>query len=403
MKILIISKFYPPENSARAIQMAKVVASIVHGEYCKVQILAGLPKGDKPANSDCPIKYVEYENWTSPCNTSLIRRIKNARQNLKRTSAWIAEASAVAINLLQTFKPDIILSASSPLDCHKVTLNIIKKQKIPWAAFFSDIMPPSIAPYPYTIKMKPTNFLWLRKLRNITIQTLTKSNAVVMSNELAFSYMSEKLGIDISSKSYIIPHVGDTFLIDKSAAIDTKLLKNRIVHIGLIDKARSCRELLEAARLLHKEMPDKFSGLLFVGNVEQSFVDMTTEEERKNLFIFKGKVPTSIANEYIKQAKSLLLLEADMIISPYLPSKMAEYSVNGHNIVAITPKKSSIRQYIDDFGGGYCASRNIDEIKEALRQSILDNHNSQSCKLAEIFSSTTIAKHYYHMFENILK
>lgn len=382
MKILIVSRFYPPDGSPRSIQMSRVVDALINHKGCEVLVLAGLPFGSKPVDFGYPVEYVEYESYTKLDEMGIVKRVKIKRQNIKRKAKWIKAAEKTGLKILENYKPDLLMSASTPMDCHYVAMELIKRHPLPWATFFSDITPSSIAPTPYTPSLKRLRFLELQRQERKAKQVLAKSDAVIMTNRLATDYMSKKLKVNIFHKSCAIPHIGNLPAVSASSTITPDLLRGRILHLGLLDRARHCSELIDAARIVHKEMPEKFRGITFVGDVSQAFINLTTPQERESLFVFTGQVKPSLASAYTSQAESLLIIEADMEMSPYLPSKMAESAVSEKDIIAITPTQSPIREYIQEYGGGLCVSRNAHEIAKAIRQAfgLIQKTKNPACR-----------------------
>ena len=158
MKVLIISKLYPPEKAARALQISKVVEALKE-MGCKPFVLAGYAKDKNrnitviKSNNLFPIHYISYN--ASNVGKALLKRAFNrfkseiASINIK--SKWIRNTYCKSLEVIKIFKPEIILTSSYPFDSHLVGLLVKKKTQIPWISSFSDPWPSYIQPCPYNV------------------------------------------------------------------------------------------------------------------------------------------------------------------------------------------------------------------------------------------------------------
>jgi len=120
-----------------------------------------------------------------------------------------------------------------------------------------------------------------------------------------------------------------------------------------------------------------------------------------------GHVPQVEALKITGSASAVVVLEANMKISPFFPSKFAEYASIGKPILAVTPSVSAIRDYIDKFGGGIAVSHDKDEIVRGLIQNFSDDINGNTFpvnftnKLVHEFSCETVGNQYRKMLSEI--
>jgi hypothetical protein len=92
------------------------------------------------------------------------------------------------------------------------------------------------------------------------------------------------------------------------------------------------------------------------------------------------------------RAVALLVLEADMPESPFLPSKFADYARVGRPIIAVTPNRSPIRQYLNQYGGGCAVTHDRQEISRAIGMVLKNeaNHIIKNSTLSNQFSSKSV-------------
>jgi glycosyltransferase involved in cell wall biosynthesis len=121
-----------------------------------------------------------------------------------------------------------------------------------------------------------------------------------------------------------------------------------------------------------------------------------------------GQVSHEEAISISSGAKLLLIIDWDMEESPILRAKLSDYAMTGRPILAVTPKRSAVRDYIEKYGGGVAVVHKEDEIYNALirlakqietgkEKSLLDTK-----KLAEQFSIDFISKKYLEVFNKVI-
>jgi hypothetical protein len=129
-----------------------------------------------------------------------------------------------------------------------------------------------------------------------------------------------------------------------------------------------------------------------------------------NLVQIMGQVPPQRAAEIMRAAQALLVVEADMPISPFLPSKFADYAHAKRPILAITPPVSAIRDYLAKYGGGKAISHNASEIAAAIRSVFSEKRCFDKDvtllreeQLSSAFSSDVVGATYERMFRSVVE
>lgn len=398
MRVLIIGKLFPPSKKARARQLGRVTEALAEAG-CEVVVIAGFEGGEKPRRP-FPVKYIE----SKPAPTGRTGRFASSLRNSFQRRDWWRRAGVVADNVIREFQPDIILSSSSPYDSHYVALKIRQRNKIPWIAYFSDPWPPLIMPVPYRESPGARGILKTFWEIFLTRKILRECDALVMTNQSALRLMEEEVGIAIGYKGFTIPHIGSGS--DKISSPGN----NQLVHIGELCRRRSLPELLEAVKRVAVEMPERFRGLLLVGDVCREFRDLIRRKEMEEIVEFTGQISSSRAREIAAESRALLVIEAKMEVSPFLPSKFADYARTGRPIIAITPPAGAIRDYLDKYGGGRAVRTDADEISGAIREAFQTDDagftgigSGGESPLSSPFKSENVAGLYLDMFEEVME
>ena len=417
IRLLIVSKLFAPAPSARAYQIGKVVKAIVLYGNVKATIFAGLEsttethlleQNHNEYGANVSINYVTYSpkyiTYSSQAKgrgllSRVVRRLVTEWGMTSAGSEWVQNAISGARMEIQENGVDVILTSSTPFDSHLVGLFLAKEFNIPWVASFSDPWPSSYMPAPYgACRLPILSRLQERRVRSV----MEHCSAVHMPNQFGIGLMEKMSGVCLGRKGYSIPHVANMV----KRAEGSPLIKDWLVHVGSLDRERVSVELVEAIKRVRSVYRRKFNGLMLVGPVCQEFRDLVSSLGAEDCVKYIGTVSPEMATEISGSAYALLVMEANMPSSPFLPSKFADYACIGRPIIAVTPEESPIREYLGRFGGGIAVSHDSDEIEKVLttifvnyRQRPIDSNKAGLCSE---FSLQTVGQRYRAMFESIL-
>jgi len=405
MRILIVSKIFPPMNGARALQLAKVVSALIRAG-CEVQVVAGKDDAETTAaEQPCPVYYVPIaKDDAKSVLPGRLRRLSRQIARARQRRRWSFRTAAVCRRVLETFQPDCVLSCSSLFDSHHPAYLLRGELRIPWIAFLSDPWPPSIAPEPYRQTAREQGVVkhYFQEWFGRTV--LRACDAVVVTNAYVLQLLERETRVPLADKSFVIPHIGSALNLRGEPT------KNKLVHVGALTPQRSCPPLLTAMKRVAGELPDRFGGMLCVGDVCDAFRDSVRREGLDSLVEFAGHVPEAEANAIAARSRVLLIIEADMQVSPYLPSKFADYAVAGRPILAVTAHRGPIREYLQTHGGGWAVGHDADEIAHAIRREFAAGSGdssrtdlSPSPTLASVFKAENVAGAYVDMFKTVMR
>ncbi|MFO7614447.1 MAG: hypothetical protein R6W71_07395 [Bacteroidales bacterium] len=370
-----------------------------------IRVIAGLNAPDKVITlqdqAHQNVHFVPYSsmNIGRSFPARLAVRIYRILMAINPHNPWVRHAFQKALSIAKEFKPDLMMTSSTPFESHMVGLKLKKYTGLPWVASFSDPWPSSINPAPYNVYEMPVfNLFQISFLRSV----LNHCNAVHMTNSHALRLMDRKSNVNLSRKGFSIPHVGSRSNMNDAAA---KIEDGRLIHLGFLSRERVSKQLLEAVRTAVISNPNRFKGLLLVGKVCAEFKALAETMGMNNMVRYFGSVSQEDAMAIAQKASALLVLEADMPESPFLPSKFADYARVGRPIIAVTPKRSPIRQYLNQYGGGCAVTHDQKEISHAIGLVLKNeaNHIIKNSTLSNRFSSKSVGQKYKHMFEKILK
>jgi glycosyltransferase involved in cell wall biosynthesis len=314
---------------------------------------------------------------------------------------WVTRASAAAMEILSDRKIDVIMTTSSPFESHLVGLELKRKTGLPWIASFSDPWPISFAPVPYYTRGLPVIGEMSRYLAK---KVMHKCDVIHMPSPYGVEWTEKISGVPITDKSVTIPHIG-------SCASDAESPSNHVgwlAHVGDLSRERASQALLAGVKKAHHEIPNRFKGLLCVGKVCPKFKEMAHQMGMDDIVKLTGQLSAAEAMKISCSATALIVIEADMAISPYLPSKFADYVVIGKPLITVSPQKSLMRDYLSQYGGGVAVKHVPDEIASAILdiftqggeyEHSLRPHESG---LKSLFMPQVIAGQYLKMFHELL-
>lgn len=400
MHILCISLTGKKNQGARAIQMAKVIRALQdQGAYVTVITR----KNDKLTDFDrkagriiCVDPSMEPES--KPGSSSFLSKV--AGGILPQWEFTTRMAVKKALEVIDSDRPDCIFSSSNPVSSHFAGMKIAQISGLPWLASFSDPKPSTMLPPPYGSKLKrliPKGYTpGLRKV-------LQQCDAVHMPTRICLQITEQYYNTSIAGKSFAIPPIGETnFNLKKQHAGNGYL-----VHLGSITK-RLSGAFSQAVARFAKDNPETFKGVIFVGKHHKKTDALIKKYGIESIVQTKPQVSHQEALDMISKAGAVLILEADMAFSHALPSKFAEAAFSGTPILAVTPRKSAVRDYMKKYGGGFAAFHSGENILKGLNHIFTMNPEGfkqlreEQTRLAEEFSFKKIGDSYMEVFRHII-
>ncbi len=399
MHILCISLTEKQNQGARAIQFAKVIRAL-QKQGATLTIITRQNDNLSALNSlGTRIIYADLERNTDSTVSSESLFSKIAGKMFPYLLNSTRQAVAKAMDEVERERPDCIFSSSNPVASHFAGHVIAKITGLPWLASFSDPKPSSMLPPPYGSRLKrliPKTYTYgLRKV-------LQHCDAVHMPTSFCIKANEKYYRVSLSEKSVVIPPIGET-----AYRVKRQEGNGYLVHLGSITK-RLSEAFLSAIAEFANENQEKFDGVLFVGKHHKKIADLMNKAGLDQLSETKPQVSHNQALDIVSKAGAVLILEADMAYSHALPSKFAEAAFSDTPILAVTPAKSAVSEYLNIYGGGVVATHSTEEIICALREvfnstpeDLIKMQNEQKA-LAGNFTFDEVGKKYMDAFKRII-
>jgi glycosyltransferase involved in cell wall biosynthesis len=399
MKILIICEQFSPLTGAQALQASKV-ADALSRAGCEVQVLCGA-RQVSGSESRYPVHFVEAKPYGVSRNifNRIARRIRHEFYEISSDGEWVSQMLRKAIEISQTFQPDAIITQSTPFRSHLIGLRLPDELQRKWVAYFSDLWPLCLTPYPYRTAL--SNVMSSAHLRSLG-KVLGAAQKVIMSNEASVRHLTRKFGDLDPKKFFSVAHIGTPPLDSTDLSGGVERYAGQFVHVGRLTQERACYEVIAAIENLVVDGQAngiRFPGFTFVGWVDQAFRKHCASLERAGAIEFVGDVDPVTAQSICKAAGVLVVIEAKMPESPFLPSKFSDYAMLRKPILSVSPP-GPIREYIARCGGGVAVGHDVQDIQDAMYAMVKDKQDTYDTSgLAEQFDAERVAQSYLEILE----
>ena len=373
MRVLYISLTENKKPGAREIQVSRVLESFNKTEH--EMFLVTIEN-----------KFISGENTYYVNSIKEKSRLGRFMKCIKPYTSLVKKVIAKVENLVDELQPDLIITSSNPIESHLIGIHLKKTRNLKWIAFFSDPKPVYKLPPPYTSDKRKLVTQYEYKL----CQEIFKlSDMILMPSKYGIQVTGQIYNTDLSEKARTIPHLG-------FPSSDSVEENGYIVHAGKLVHKRSSTELLEAIKKIKEEKHSSFKGLLCLGIVSDKFKETAKSLGVEDLIIYKGIVDLDTSRKYLSGAKGILIIEADMEISPFLPSKFAEAVSLRRPIIAITPKISAIRDYLKEISGVAVLND-----KDSIYEGLVNIIDEKEVKKNSHFDGKTVANKYVDLINSL--
>jgi len=348
--LLIISPFYFQETAARAIQVRKLCKGL--NEFLADYYLATFIE--------------DKQQLTDPA----IIELKDTRKLSDRYRDGPVSINVKYLNqFIRNNDISAVLTISSPSFTTFLGLYLKKKNPaIKWISYFSDPVPESAYPPPYfngfSAFRKRIKF-WYQEYK--VNKAFNKSDALIFPSTKTLEHIESHFNKSLAHKSHIIPHIGGTALHKNQPNADI-LFEGYLVYFGSLYN-RSSKSLIEALKRANSDFPDHFKGLICFGtHVPDEFKNLIKEYEVQDLIQIRKKVRYNESLEWMSRSHVLLLIEADIGESPFMPSKFFDYLFSNRPILAVSPKKNSLNEHYSNSDDLRVVEHDSDEIYHAVKK-----------------------------------
>ena len=373
LKLLAISFFYPPLAAPRSVQVARLLRYTA-ATASTVLVCADEAGGRKDATLEPGAEDFLFECLRVPFAQ------KNWRRQISRVASrfdlplwnrvpdqyrsWKPQAIETIEDFLSrtSFKPDVLVTFGQPMSDHLIGLELHKRYGWPWVAHFSD--PWVDNPF--------GRFDSLTRRFNSALErkVMEAATRLVFTSEETLELIMKKYERDAYGKARVLPHAFDPRWYDEAPAAASPTIDSRITvrHLGELYGRRSPKPLFDALRSLHSSAPESLEDVRFelIGAVEESVLkDSGFHLLPEGLVVVKPPVSYQESLSLMTSSNGLVVIDAPMERSVFLPSKLIDYIGAARPILGITPQGTSAN-LINQLGGWLADPVSGQSVVEAL-------------------------------------
>ncbi len=196
----------------------------------------------------------------------------------------------------------------------------------------------------------------LKTERNI----IEAGDCVVFTNQPALELVMKKYPPEWKKKAVVIPHCFDTRDYPPRVTRLRTAPPYRLGYIGVFYQLRTPELFFRALSQLLQKRPDLRGAFTcelvgaanpYAGYSSKQIETLLATYDLKDVTQIVPSVSYRESLRYMVESDLLLVIDADIEDSPYLPSKVIDYVGSGTPVVGITPKGSPTEQVL--LGAGY--------------------------------------------------
>jgi glycosyltransferase involved in cell wall biosynthesis len=240
-------------------------------------------------------------------------------------------------------------------------LRVSRRLGIPWITFLSD--PWVDNPY----------FRYRGLARRVNARLEAKvfdaAAAVIVPSVRMQEWYVRKYG-GAAKRIHVLPHSYDPAAFPAGDERRRPDARGAIVlrSVGSLSPVRTARGLIQALALARNAGPldDVRVELIGPGAAHRSHRDLVDREGLGDVVALRGPVPYAESLALMRGADALVVIEAPMAESPYLPSKVADYVGAGPPILGLTPPGSELTRFLTAAGGAIAPPDDPERIRGVL-------------------------------------
>ena len=269
----------------------------------------------------------------------LLRRIPSAGH--EADEAWRGSATRAVMTEIKRTSPAAMVSFAQPWVDHLVALDIHRSTGIPWIAHVSDPWVDS----PYSDDIDADTLATWRKQE---AEVIARADLIVFTNHIAARLVMDKYETH-KHKARVLPHCFIPAATDEVAPGHDRL---RLFHSGdFFAGKRTPSTLFQAVHVLKCNgfALDRLE-IVFAGNAPSEVEDEVCQLGLSDIVEFLGKVDSSTVDRCARLSQVLMVIDAPIPNSPFLPSKAVDYLAYNRPILGITPRSGATGEFLSEFG-----------------------------------------------------
>lgn len=395
IKLLAVSFFYPPYAYPRSVQVARLLR---YTDASTVLVCADEEGGRQDPTLEPGAEDFLAECLRVPFSAGKLRRqisrvasrfelpLWNRVPDQYRT--WKPQAIRSIEDFLRrsSYRPDVLVTFGQPMSDHLIGLELHRRYGWPWAAHFSD--PWVDNPF--------GRFDSLTKSFNAALERKVVETArmLIFTSQETLELIMRKYTPEHRSKARVLPHSFDP---GGNAAAAPRRLESEITvrHLGELYGRRSPKPLFDALRLIHSSEPESLHNVRFelIGATEESVLrDSGFHYLPEGLVVIKPTVSYQESLSLMAASDGLLVIDAPMHRSVFLPSKLIDYVGAARPIFGITPPGTSAN-LINQLGGWVAEPAGIKSIAQVLAEFLSSLRISRTGDI-DLWGNALVRKRY---------
>jgi len=322
--------------------------------------------------------------------------------HLLRQLGWGMSVLKVAKKLNAKFKYDVIISRAIPDFAHFAALLVHRQTRIPWIANWNDPTPNHKFPEPYgngpDSPLTPNIFKWYKAICKHCLWH-------TFPGERMRKYICSYLPGQINKKSSVIPHVA----MKRFSIAPVSRDGFSICYAGSVLPPREVAVFLEGIKQFKKLLDNENSFYVrFLVDRPEIVAKSAKTIAVEDIIKIETSVPYSQMPAALAKSDVLVIIEAPLEESIFLPAKVVDYVQIGRPILAIAPVIGTITDIFSKYGGGIAVDcQSSDAVAQALQTLYIHwkegtlNATYGSGSLVNIFSEERILRLYMDLFKKL--
>lgn len=394
--LLVVSWCMPPLITPRSIQVGRALKALNQDGW-QVDVVAvdtdNLPPG---YSIDHDLELLYGANYRI---TRIAHDFDQRTENDLLMLSWRKPAMETASQLLKHNRYSALLTFAQPWVDHLVGLELQRTSGLPWVAHFSD-------PWVDNLYYCGVDWNQRREWAIMEAEVVRRADGLIFTNNRAADLVMQKYYRGWRDKVCVIPHAYDSVPQQLGEILHKVSLPLRLVYTGGLYGHRSPEGFYEAISLLNQKQP--LAGrldVLITGPVDPHFKQMPVEMGLGEIVRFDDTVPYQHSLELLKSADVLLLIDAAMDSSPFLPSKLVDYLPFQRPILGITPQEGVAADLLRRLSCPVAPPDSPEKIAAAIEKLLVDwqNGNLSQGMVFEAVLSEYNLENVGHQYEDVLQ
>ena len=342
-RLLALAWMMPPLVYPRALQVSRTFKALAARDW-DITVVTVLPDADPDGLQDLALgRYYDgcYRRVTvdprerSPSGPTW-RGLWHRPRDVLRDN-WMRRSADALRREIAVDHHDVFVTIGQPWVDHVVGLRVKRRvPSLPWVAHFSDPWVDS----PYQCFENPSAEARARREERGVVEG---ADGIVFVTRRTADLVMGKYPVALRSRAFVASHGYDEGLLGLVPAVPESRGKLRIVHTGTFYRGmREPLAFLDAvAEVARNARIGACLEVVFVGFSGEAVTARARQLGLEGIVCFRGKSLYVESLAVASSANLLLLLDAPVEGSPFLPSKLADYLMVRKPVLGLTPPDSA--------------------------------------------------------------